>query len=743
LKLFHTHTIKNRGPSKNLKIIIVFNKIGIYIVDEFILIDFQPFGVKMNRLNNFLKPASVAIIGASRKAGSLGRTFLESILKMNYRGEIYPVNPNADEISGIKCYPDLKSLPRRPALAVILLPGKFVIESVKTLAEYGVKDIMIVSAGFKEIGGEGIARENELKRLIELHNLNCMGPNCMGVFNTDPNVSFNGNFSPVLPNPGHTAFISQSGALGVAIMDLMKESDLGFSVFVSAGNKVDISENDVLEFLAEDKNTTVITMYLESIDDPPRFRQTAQKITPRKPIIMLKAGRTESGRKAASSHTGALANPEFIMDGFLHQCGVIRVETLRELFNTARAISSQPIPKGKQVAIVTNAGGPAIIAGDSIEKTGLSLSELSRATIEKLKTILPAEASLHNPVDMIASATAKIYRQVCEVVLEDKNVDSLLLIIVKPPVHTTAKKIIQELQDLISRQKKTILPILMAKQDQDSGKDIFRALGLPLYAYPEEAVQTLAQMWNYEKRRESNPETGFSPPASHRTDIQFNTNGQLPIEKLHRLLKDYHITAAPYILSEHVREIISFQRKIGSRIVLKIANEQIIHKSDNGLVKLGLNSPEMITDSVAEMTKTASSLLPRGVKPLFLAQRQLENGAEFVLGGKRDIQFGPIIMVGIGGIFIEALKDLSFRIAPVTINEARIMLSELRSQSILNGFRGNPPVDRDQFAHTIRQFSLLFAEHPEISEIDLNPLIWNNECGCAMAVDMRATIQAE
>ena len=695
----------------------------------------------MNRLQNILNPNSIAVIGASRKEGSLGKMFLEAILKMDFKGDILPVNPKAEEISGLKCYADIQSLPVKPSLAVIILPVTLVNDSLKELAEFGVKDIIVISAGFKEIGGEGQKREDELIKTVKKYGLNLLGPNCMGVFNTDPNVLFNGNFSPTLPNPGHVAFFSQSGALAVGIMELMADSDLGFSVFVSAGNKADITENDVLEYLAEDANTSVIAMYLESIDNPQEFRRIASKITQVKPIIVLKAGRTEGGHKAASSHTGALANPEFIMDGFFKQCGVIRVDTLQELFNAARAFSHQPLPSGNSVGVITNAGGPAIIASDFIEKSGLTLAKFQKSTIRKLKEVLPNEAAVNNPVDMVASATEETYKQVAEIIAKEDAVENVLLIIVKPPVYTTPRKIAGELQELIHNCSKTVLPVIMAEKDEDMGAEVFKSLNLPIYSYPEEAVLALSTMWKYQQYQQRFRKSEAVVIKPKMKNEQLTNSGQVPFEELNNLLQQYDIATAPYIISENAEDIIRFQKKQGSEIVLKIANEQIIHKTEAGLVKLGLDNAPEIESAVNKMAEDAALLLPKGTAPLYLAQRQVKKGIELVLGGKRDPLFGPIVMVGIGGIFIEVIKDVSFRIAPVNAYEAKEMLAELQSQVLLNGFRGNLPVDRDSFSYTIQQFSLLLAEHKEISEIDLNPLIWIEDGNFAMAVDMRATVQ--
>jgi acetyltransferase len=647
----------------------------------------------MSSLGKILCPKSIAIIGASRKEGSLGKMFLAAILRMNFKGTIYPINPKADYIEEIKCYPNVQSLPEKVDLAVILLSQNYVLDNLEELGQVGIDNVIVISAGFKEVGGEGIVREKQLIKTAKKYSMNLLGPNCMGVFNTEKSISFNGNFSPILPNTGHIAYVSQSGALGVAIMELAAKTDLGFSIFVSTGNKAVINDNDILEFLHEDNNTKVITLYLESIDQPDAFRKICSQLSALKPILAIKAGRTQSGFKAASSHTGALANPEYIIDGFLKQCGVIRKETLEDLFDAARALSLQPLPAGPRVAVITNAGGPAILASDALEKYGLKLAELSDKTIEKLKSFLPAEAATGNPIDMIASADHDIYYQALEAV----------------PVNTTPAKIAETLGSLIPNCGKTIIPVLMAQKDETAGMEIFQQLQLPVFSYPESAVKALSTMWEYhqiQRRFRKSEAVAINPGMKE--SVLTNTdpnNKQAPVE-----------------------------------IVLKIANEQIIHKTDLGLVKLGLDSDTAVRESFENMSEKAESVLASGVKPVFLAQKQLAIGIELVLGGKKDSVFGPVLMVGFGGIFIEVLKDVSFRIAPVNAFEAKEMIGELRSQPLLNGFRGNPAVDRDSFAYTIQQFSLLLAEHPEIVEMDLNPLIWQAERGSAAVVDVRATL---
>jgi acetate---CoA ligase (ADP-forming) len=700
--------------------------------------------ITMARVSKILHPQSVAIIGASRKKGSLGNVFLQAVIRMKYKGEIYPINPKADEIDGYKTYPDLKSLPVKPDLAVILLPGNQVAGSLREAGEAGIRHVIVISAGFREIGAEGAQKELELLEIVRKYGMNMLGPNCMGVFNTAKSVSFNGTFSPTLPKPGHVAFISQSGALGVAVLELAENKDLGFSIFVSTGNKADISDNDILEHLKSDSNTKVITLYQEDIHKPNIFRKITRNIVSKKPILTVKSGRTESGLKAASSHTGALASPDNLTDGFLKQCGVIRMDTLEEMFDAARALDNQPLPEGPRVAILTNAGGPAILASDALEKNDLKLASLSIKTIKTLKALLPEEAAVDNPVDMIASATHETYFKALELILADDQVDAVIVIIVKPPVNTDPEKIVNQLDALVHNCGKTIIPVLMARHDENSGVKKFAELHLPLFDYPESAVKSLGVMWRYheiQQRFRKSEAIVITPKLEYQLKPGDGTdNYQVPLNEIGNLLNEYDIKTVNSLITDDLNELLKFQKE-NHRIVLKIGNEQILHKTEAGMVKMNLDNSDMVKSVYQKMMTMSRLKLPEQIQPFFLAQKQLAGGVELVLGGKRDLIFGPVVMVGIGGIFIEVLKDVVFRVAPVNFYEAKEMLEDLRSQVLLDGFRGSPAVDRNRIAYSIQQFSILFAEHPEIVEMDLNPMIWSTEEQRAVVVDMRATVQ--
>jgi acetyltransferase len=577
----------------------------------------------MSRLEYFFRPGSVAVIGASRKEGSLGKMFIDAIRQLPFSGKIYPVNPNAESINGITCYPDIKSLPEIPDLVIILLPSHLVSVTMKELGQAGIKNVIEISAGFREIGEEGRKREEEIIGIARLHDMRILGPNCMGIFNTDIRVQFNGTFSPIPPNKGRVAFISQSGALGVGVLELSKNSDLGFSVFASTGNKADIGETDILDFLHQDQNSAVIMMYLESINTPVSFRKVCGQIAAVKPILAVKAGYTESGIRAASSHTGALANPDYIIDGFLKQSGVLRFDNLKEMIDSARALSQQPLPDGPRTAIVTNAGGPSILASDALEKAGLRLAQLKPVTIEKLKSILPEEASTGNPIDMIASATHDTYYDVMETVLQDDGVDNVILIIVRPPVDTDPKRIIENLEPLLQNCGKPILSVLMSRKDEYDGLECFRKLQIPVYLYPEPAVNAMGSMWKYHQiqQRFRKSEAIVIHPELEEPLVSetLGESRQVPVDKLFELLEHYDISTVPWILSDSFEDILEFHKKQDAPVVLKIANEQIIHKSDAGLVHMDLNTESAIRQAFQDIIQSAVQELPDRVTPTVLA----------------------------------------------------------------------------------------------------------------------------
>ena len=659
---------------------------------------------------------------------------------MPYTGRIFPVNPKADQINNLTCYPDVSSLPEVPDLAVILLPKDFVLQSVQDLAARGVQRIIVISAGFRETGTPGTELEHKLLQLVETNHLRMIGPNCMGMFNTHPDVMLNATFAPAQPWPGHVGFISQSGALGVAILEFSKSLQLGFSIFVSTGNKADISEAELLEYLDQDDNTTVITLYQEGIDRPAEFRKACANIVSHKPILSLKAGRTSSGHRAASSHTGALAADEVITDAFLRQCGIIRCQTLQEFIDAALAFSRQSLPAGNRLAIITNSGGPAILASDALEKSGLQLASLQDGTIEQLRRILPAEAACNNPVDMIASAIHDTYKNVYTIVEKDSNVDIVLVIIVKPPTATSPEKIIEELAPTIQASSKPFFLVLMAASTDQSEFKLCHKYSIPVFSYPESAVAAIGKMWNYQQIKKQ-----FSAvsPTCQPDRKQIDRNGlfdQASYAEIAKRCSAYQLPLAPYILTHELPDCIEFHKRFG-RVVMKIANPQIIHKSDAGLVFLNLSDPGTITQAYNQLIDRASALLPSGVSPSILIQQMVPAGVELVLGYKYDPLYGDILMLGIGGILVELYKDVVFRVLPVNTQEIKNMISEVKGHSLLTAYRRLPAFALEKLVQIIDRFSRLVTDSTDIVEMDLNPLIWSSNQPSPVIVDCRMTVQ--
>ena len=692
----------------------------------------------MPNLTKMLAPNSVAVIGASRREGSLGKMFLDAILQMNFKGKLYPVNPKAEEINGVKCYASIEQLPETPDLSVILLPKDFVLSVMEELGKKGAKNVVVISAGFREVGGKGVERENALVNLAIKYNMNLIGPNSMGLFNTNEALSLNATFSPTPPIKGHIGFVSQSGALGVAVLELSLKRQLGFSIFVSTGNKAGIGDAEILDFLKNDENTRAVILYQESIDDPVEYRKICREVAIKKPVLILKAGRTKSGLKAASSHTGALASDDVIVDEFLKQCGAIRCQTLEEMLDSAFALVNQPLPNGNRVAVVTNAGGPGILASDAVENAGLLLAELDEQTKNELKAILPAEAAVNNPVDMIASANHQTYRDVCTILAKDKNVDSVLFIIVKPPINATPRMIISEMTQLISKSEKPFICTLMAQQSNDAGLDVFRKLSVPVFEYPEQAAKVLGNMVGYSKLKAALKETGTLRTIKERKAVKEQKIMQESFSNISKLLKNYQLPVSEFIIAKNAEQAVGFQKTNGI-VALKIANEQIIHKSDLGLVKLNINSASQCRESFEEIFIKSKQYLPKDINPQILVQKMAGSGVELVLGARRDPNFGPVIMFGIGGVLIELYKDVVFRVLPVDLNEVNEMINEIRGKKILDGFRNFPKYDKKTLVKFLVRFAKMIEENDYIEEMDLNPLIWPADEKQPVIVDYRMT----
>ncbi len=694
----------------------------------------------MNRINIFFRPKSIAVIGASRRVGAIGHTFLTSLTTMGFTGDIYPVNPNADTIEHLPCYHHIADLPEHVDVAAVLLPYQFVPNALEELAQKSIKNIIIVSAGFREIGGEGIQREQQFLEIVQRHQLNIVGPNCMGLFNSDSQFRLNASFSPKPPLPGGVAFISQSGALGVGAVDMSRRHQMGFSSFISLGNKADIDEVDALEFMGDDPDSHVIMLYLESIARPHEFRRVCHAVAQKKPVLIVKSGRGHIARRAASSHTGALAGPDIVVDSFLKQCAAIRCKNMEEMLDTALTMSIMPPRPIQRIAIISNGGGPAILTADVLEEVGCNLTTLSVDIQNNLKKILPPEAACDNPVDMLAAADHHTYQKAFDIVNQSTDIDAIVMVFVQPPVPTDPAHIIEALAPSIRNSDKAVLAVLMIDRSPKSGVPIYRSLGVPVYSFPNEIAHSIANIQRYiniKHRLQNTPplETITLPPQPTSTDAA----RQLPLQQIFNLLDQYQLPLAPYLITHDSESAAQFAQKLNYPVALKIANENIIHKSDAHLVKLNIAQPDQLRTAFNEIIQKSTSLLPLGQKPLILVQQMITGFPELALGLKRDPTFGPVIMIGLGGILVEALQDVSFRIAPIDESDALDMLNELRLHKLLDGVRNHPPVDKNKIIHLITSLAQLALDHPKILEMDLNPVIWSPSINLPIIVDTRIT----
>jgi acetate---CoA ligase (ADP-forming) len=704
---------------------------------------------KAEQLKAIFSPRSVAVIGASAKPQSLGRAVFSNLLFAGYDGCVYPVNAKAKNVLGVRAYPNVMDIPDEVDLAVVLVPAGFVPQVLKDAGRKGCKGAIVISAGFKEIGGSGIELERQLKAVAQEHGIAVVGPNCFGVINTDPAVSLNATFSRSFPLGGKIAFISQSGAVGVAALEYAAAEKIGFSKFISIGNKADLDENDVLEALADDPETEVILLYLEALENPKEFLQLARRISEKKPILGVKSGRTLEGAKAAASHTGALAGSDEVYDSLFTQCGVLRVDTLEELFRLGMAFAKQPLPRGNRVAIVTNAGGPGIMATDNSVRYGLQLPSLDPKTKSILMNDLPPTVSLNNPIDLIGDADESRYQLAMQAVLTDDNVDGVIVICVPQMLtnlEATSKAIVQQARF----SNKPVFAVYMATGDIENSLKILEDAQIPHYRFPEDAARALSAMARYFQWR-SRPRT----ETRHFEDIQQEKAREiltkakkerrkfLPEPEAHGILQAYGL---PMLRSKMVRdsaEAVVAAREIGFPVVLKIVSPDIVHKVDVGGVRLNLESEVDVRDAYAELLQQVKAAKNNVEIWGVLVQEMVRGGKEIILGMKRDPHFGALLMFGLGGIYVEVLRDVTFRIAPIRELGARHMIENIKGIKLLMGYRGEPASDLEAIAESLMRLSQLVTDFPEIEEMDINPLIVLPLGSGARVVDARILISDE
>ncbi len=674
-------------------------------------------------LTPFFKPSGVALIGASSDPTKLGYGIMVNLLhpEFGFPGAVYPVNPKADEILGKRCYPDILSVPDPVDLAVIIVPAEMALAVLEDCGKRGVKAAIIISGGFREVGPEGIERERLALEIARRYGMRLMGPNGIGVIDT--NTPLNTTFAAGMHGRGFIDFVSQSGALCGGIIDWAQRRGLHFSRFLSIGNKVDVNEADLLDYLAEDDLSRVITLYLEDVKDGPAFVEAARKASEHKPVLALKTGRTRSGQTATASHTGALAGVHAAFRAACKQAGVTEVEDIEELFNAALALAHQPLPQGNRIAILTNAGGPSALAADVLDPAGLTLAHTSPDVQAALRAFLNPNAGVDGPVDMLGGAGESHYRRALEALLSDPQNDGVLLILV-PMVLINPEAILKTLVSVIreSGTEKPVLACLMGEASLDGAYAVADEGGLPAYRFPEDAVRD---------SRPLTPDGGRMPPRA------------VDAAAGRAVLEAYGLQTPQDMLAASPEEAAAFASQIGFPVALKLASPDILHKTEVGGVLLNVPDETAAREGWQAIVTRARAVFPKADIRGVQVQQMVRGGQEVIVGMKRDPVFGPLVMFGLGGVYVEALGDVSFRLAPLSRQDAEEMIAEVRSAKLLEGLRGAPPTDRAALVDAILRIGQLAADCPEILELDVNPLIVLPVGQGALAVDVRIILESE
>ena len=706
-----------------------------------------------NGVINLFHPSSIAVIGASREAGKLGHTTLKNIISSGYKGRIYPVNKNADKILGLKCYPDVQSVPGDIDLIIFSVPAPFVLPILKSAvaSQKNLKSAIIITAGFKEIGLEGARMEKEIREVFKQNNIRAIGPNGVGFI--DMATPLNATFLPAdkLPPRGQITFFSQSGGLCMAILDWTIQEQIGISKLISLGNKIDIDEIDLVDYLAQDKDTSVILGYLEGIEKGRDFMEVARRVSRIKPIVMVKGGSSEAGSRAASSHTGSLAGQDRAYQAAFGQSGVIRVETLPELFDAARAFAtysglntaSKNINlKGPRIAIITNAGGPAVMATDQIEKSKmLQMAQFTEETIAKLRSGFPPGANFYNPIDVIADATYERYSLALESAHNDKNVDGLLAILLPANKEKQPETIAQAIVEMFRKSQKPILACFMGGEIASRGVAIIKQAGIPCYPYPEQAIVAFKAMLQYSNWQNKPQEPAVklvSKPTEGIKKLLEPTNKALTTDEVLKIINGYAIPIPDFKLAQSLAQALEYAEQIGYPVVLKLISTEFSHKTDVGGVKLNIHTPAELNKAYREIIESAARFSPTAAIKGIMIQKMISGGQEIIIGVSRDRQFGHLIMFGLGGIYVEVLKDVSFRLAPLKMSDVEAMIREIKTYPLLKGIRGQEPSDLQNLKETILKVSQLVTDFPQIAELDINPYKLFSKGG--IAIDARITV---
>ncbi len=699
-------------------------------------------------LSKIMKPKSVAVIGASTKDHTIGSDIMKRLQEYKFTGKIYPVNPKGGIIEGLQAYTNVMEIPGDIDLAIIVVNAKFVLDTIDQCHQKGIKGLCVITAGFKETGKEGAELERQLLEKVKAYGMRCVGPNCLGVVNTNPEIRLDGCFAESLPERGNIGFVSQSGALGGGILNILKDLNLGFAQFISIGNQADINAETAIEYWENEEDVKQILLYMESIANPSNFRKLATRITKKKPILALKAGRSAAGASAASSHTGSLAGADKAANALLNQSGVIREYSLKNLFATAKVFANCPIPKGDRVAIITNSGGPGIMATDAICEYGMQMAKIKDETKETLRSFLPSAASVKNPIDMIASAPIEHYQQTLETVIADENVD-MIMVIYLPFLGLKDIDVARAVMEIKAKHpEKPVIGVFMTKNEFFT-KLSDMEVNMPFFMYAEEAADGFNRL-NQQRLWMERPEGKIPSYSVDRTRAEEiikqslkEGRAQLTTRESIDVLDAYGIRVCKSGFATNIDEVVKVGNSIGYPVVMKMTSKTTYHKTDVGGVRVNIQSEEQLR---AEYNDLISKLTEKGLIDGLegvIIQEMVKGNREMVCGIATDPQYGPMMMFGLGGVFIEVMKDVTFRIAPLTDIDAKEMIKSVKAYKLLEGARGTTPAQMDQIQETLMRLSQLVTDYPFIDELDINPLLISEKTGEGIAVDGRIKVRLE
>lgn len=699
-----------------------------------------------SQMRELFEPASVAVIGASAESNKVGNIILGNIIESGFQGSLYPINPRYEKVLGLKCFPRVTDVPGPVEMAVVVVPAKFVLQVMEECGQKGVKAAVVISAGFKEVGLEGAKLERQLGEIAQRYGMRVLGPNCLGLVNTHHHM--NATFAQEGPREGNIAISSQSGAICVVILDWAANINIGFSKFISVGNKLDVDEGHLLEYLREDPQTTVIGMYIEGTDRGREFLRQAELTTRVKPVIALKAGRTSSGAKAASSHTGAMSGSDKVYDAAMRQAGVVRVKNIEEMFDLLQAFSTMPLPEGEGVAIVTNAGGLGVMAADACSDNGLTLASFEAATIEKLKQGLPPAASLYNPIDVVGDADAVRYDHAIRTVMDDPNV-ACVVALLAPTDLVDISSVARTLTAFAGSSPKPIVTSFVGGKEMMAPIEMLKAAGIPNYPSPDRGIRALAAMVEHRRslgRKESHAVKPIKADHEAVREVisSVRAEGRLALSENEgkRILKAYGIATPQEGIANDLTSALKLAGEIGYPVVMKVESPDIAHKTDVGGVVLDIDDGQELERSYQVMLSKVREKMPKA-RVNGVSIQKMVKGREVIVGMVRDDQFGPVITFGLGGIFVEIMRDVIQGIAPLDRDDVEHMVRSIRAYPMLAGARGKRPGDIPALVDVILKISQMSMEFPELEELEMNPVMVGDEGAGVIAVDALVTIKGE